>query len=128
MMMASEIFRLLPDLPRFFWCYPMSYISFQSWAIQVINPISKPHCWYFIFWIYNIVEMKMLKLYTGGVQEWHGWFRVWWFGTWGSKAKGRGNPWNSFRNTAWSFQVVGFGCSFLHINNQQVTIFCGSQI
>ncbi|KAK1576559.1 hypothetical protein Q3G72_014946 [Acer saccharum] len=34
MMMASEIFKLLPDLPKFFWRYPMSYISFASWAIQ----------------------------------------------------------------------------------------------
>ncbi|KAK0598028.1 hypothetical protein LWI29_030873 [Acer saccharum] len=33
MMMASEIFN--PDLPKFFWRYPMSYISFASWAIQV---------------------------------------------------------------------------------------------
>ncbi|TXG70340.1 hypothetical protein EZV62_005275 [Acer yangbiense] len=32
MMMASEIFK--PDLPKFFWRYPMSYISFASWAIQ----------------------------------------------------------------------------------------------
>ncbi|KAK3217895.1 hypothetical protein Dsin_011865 [Dipteronia sinensis] len=34
MMMASEIFKLLPDLPKFFWRYPMSYISYASWAIQ----------------------------------------------------------------------------------------------
>ncbi|KAL5743905.1 hypothetical protein ACOSQ2_027021 [Xanthoceras sorbifolium] len=34
MMMASEIFKLLPDLPKFFWRYPMSYVSFASWAIQ----------------------------------------------------------------------------------------------
>ncbi|KAI9162045.1 hypothetical protein LWI28_023245 [Acer negundo] len=32
MMMASEMFK--PDLPKFFWHYPMSYISFASWAIQ----------------------------------------------------------------------------------------------
>ncbi|KAK4838203.1 hypothetical protein QYF36_011860 [Acer negundo] len=32
MMMASEMFK--PDLPKFFWRYPMSYISFASWAIQ----------------------------------------------------------------------------------------------
>ncbi|EXC04080.1 ABC transporter G family member 15 [Morus notabilis] len=34
MMMASEIFRPLSDLPKFFWRYPMSYISFASWALQ----------------------------------------------------------------------------------------------
>ncbi|XP_015898029.2 ABC transporter G family member 15-like [Ziziphus jujuba] len=34
MMMSSEIFRPLPDLPKFFWRYPMSYISFASWALQ----------------------------------------------------------------------------------------------
>ncbi|KAL9336342.1 hypothetical protein Peur_070830 [Populus x canadensis] len=34
MMMASEIFRPVPDLPKFFWRYPVSYISFATWAIQ----------------------------------------------------------------------------------------------
>ncbi|KAF3441193.1 hypothetical protein FNV43_RR15105 [Rhamnella rubrinervis] len=34
MMMSSEIFRRPPDLPKFFWRYPMSYISFASWALQ----------------------------------------------------------------------------------------------
>ncbi|KAI3415185.1 ABC transporter domain-containing protein [Psidium guajava] len=34
MMMASQIFRLLPDLPKFFWRYPMSYISFAKWAVE----------------------------------------------------------------------------------------------
>ncbi|KAF4396204.1 hypothetical protein G4B88_020841 [Cannabis sativa] len=34
MMMASEIFRPICDLPKFFWRYPMSYISFASWALQ----------------------------------------------------------------------------------------------
>ncbi|XP_062117753.1 ABC transporter G family member 15-like [Humulus lupulus] len=34
MMMASEIFRPISDLPKFFWRYPMSYISFASWALQ----------------------------------------------------------------------------------------------
>ncbi|XP_030493228.2 ABC transporter G family member 15 [Cannabis sativa] len=34
MMMASEIFRPMSDIPKFFWRYPMSYISFASWALQ----------------------------------------------------------------------------------------------
>ncbi|KAK3420680.1 hypothetical protein EUGRSUZ_G01539 [Eucalyptus grandis] len=34
MMMASQIFRLLPDLPKFFWQYPKSYISFAKWAVE----------------------------------------------------------------------------------------------
>ncbi|KAK7336536.1 hypothetical protein VNO77_17079 [Canavalia gladiata] len=34
MMMASQIFRPLPDLPKFFWRYPMSYLSFAAWAVQ----------------------------------------------------------------------------------------------
>ncbi|KAL3715812.1 hypothetical protein ACJRO7_007547 [Eucalyptus globulus] len=34
MMMASQIFRLLADLPKFFWRYPMSYISFAKWAVE----------------------------------------------------------------------------------------------
>uniref|UniRef100_A0A803KM91 ABC transporter domain-containing protein n=1 Tax=Chenopodium quinoa TaxID=63459 RepID=A0A803KM91_CHEQI len=34
MMMTSGFFRLLPDLPKVFWRYPISYLSFGSWAIQ----------------------------------------------------------------------------------------------
>ncbi|KAL9233670.1 hypothetical protein vseg_008635 [Gypsophila vaccaria] len=34
MMMTSGFFRLLPDLPKIFWRYPISYLSFGSWAIQ----------------------------------------------------------------------------------------------
>ncbi|XP_020212782.1 ABC transporter G family member 15 [Cajanus cajan] len=34
MMMPSQIFRSLPELPKFFWRYPMSYLSFASWAVQ----------------------------------------------------------------------------------------------
>lgn len=34
MMMASEISRPLHDIPKIFWRYPMSYISFASWAVQ----------------------------------------------------------------------------------------------
>ncbi|XP_047317847.1 ABC transporter G family member 12-like [Impatiens glandulifera] len=34
MMMTSGFFRLLDDLPKVFWRYPISYISFQSWALQ----------------------------------------------------------------------------------------------
>ncbi|XP_045797656.1 ABC transporter G family member 15-like [Trifolium pratense] len=34
MMMPSQIFRPLNDLPKFFWRYPMSYLSFASWAVQ----------------------------------------------------------------------------------------------
>ncbi|XP_019056036.1 PREDICTED: ABC transporter G family member 15-like [Nelumbo nucifera] len=34
MMMTSGFFRLLPDLPRAFWRYPISYISYGSWAFQ----------------------------------------------------------------------------------------------
>lgn len=33
--MASGLYRPLPDLPKFFWRYPMAYISFTSWAVQV---------------------------------------------------------------------------------------------
>ncbi|XVF47355.1 hypothetical protein PTKIN_Ptkin03bG0102500 [Pterospermum kingtungense] len=35
LMMTSGFFRLLPDLPKVFWRYPVSYISFSSWALQV---------------------------------------------------------------------------------------------
>ncbi|KAJ1408943.1 P-loop containing nucleoside triphosphate hydrolase [Sesbania bispinosa] len=34
MMMPSNLFRRLIDLPKFFWRYPMSYISYISWSIQ----------------------------------------------------------------------------------------------
>ncbi|KAI3791928.1 hypothetical protein L2E82_05794 [Cichorium intybus] len=34
MMMTSGFFRQLPDLPKPFWRYPVSYINYGSWAIQ----------------------------------------------------------------------------------------------
>ncbi|KAJ3669243.1 hypothetical protein LUZ60_011193 [Juncus effusus] len=34
MMMVSGFFRLLPDLPKLFWRYPLSYIVYGSWALQ----------------------------------------------------------------------------------------------
>ncbi|WJX83770.1 hypothetical protein P8452_66407 [Trifolium repens] len=34
MLMPSSIFRRLTDLPKFFWRYPMSYISYIAWSVQ----------------------------------------------------------------------------------------------
>ncbi|BBH04522.1 ABC-2 type transporter family protein [Prunus dulcis] len=34
LMMTSGFFRLLPDLPKPFWRYPVSYLSYGSWGIQ----------------------------------------------------------------------------------------------
>ncbi|KAH9679365.1 hypothetical protein WN943_027352 [Citrus x changshan-huyou] len=34
MMMVSPVFRGVSDLPKFFWQYPMSYITFATWAIE----------------------------------------------------------------------------------------------
>ncbi|KAL8156488.1 ABC transporter G family member 15-like isoform X2 [Apium graveolens] len=34
MMMTSGFFRLLPDLPKVIWRYPISYISYGSWSLQ----------------------------------------------------------------------------------------------
>ncbi|KAF3957757.1 hypothetical protein CMV_017263 [Castanea mollissima] len=34
MMMTAGYFRLLPDLPKPFWRYPISYINYGAWAIQ----------------------------------------------------------------------------------------------
>ncbi|BBH07316.1 ABC-2 type transporter family protein [Prunus dulcis] len=34
MMMPSLLFRRLVDLPKIFWRYPMSYLSYAAWAIQ----------------------------------------------------------------------------------------------
>ncbi|XP_039065771.1 ABC transporter G family member 15-like [Hibiscus syriacus] len=34
LMMTSGFFRLLPDLPKIFWRYPISYINYGSWALQ----------------------------------------------------------------------------------------------
>ncbi|XP_058077453.1 ABC transporter G family member 15-like [Magnolia sinica] len=34
MMMTAGFFRLLPDLPKPFWRYPISYISYSSWSLQ----------------------------------------------------------------------------------------------
>ncbi|KAJ1379959.1 P-loop containing nucleoside triphosphate hydrolase [Sesbania bispinosa] len=34
MMMTSGFFRQIPDLPKFFWRYPISYINYGAWALQ----------------------------------------------------------------------------------------------
>lgn len=34
LMMTSGFFRLLPDLPKPFWRYPISFLSYGSWGIQ----------------------------------------------------------------------------------------------
>ena len=42
MMMTAGYFRLLPDLPKIFWRYPVSYINYGAWALQVIfNGVTK---------------------------------------------------------------------------------------
>ena len=41
MMMASGFFRLLSDLPKVVWRYPISYISYGAWATQVISVHTK---------------------------------------------------------------------------------------
>lgn len=55
LMMASETFKIASDLPNFFWRYPMSYISFASWAIQV------QFSWYIrIGWLLTFHFWKLL--------------------------------------------------------------------
>ncbi|PQP94880.1 hypothetical protein Pyn_04449 [Prunus yedoensis var. nudiflora] len=34
MMIPSLLFRRLVDLPKIFWRYPMSYLSYAAWSIQ----------------------------------------------------------------------------------------------
>ncbi|GAB4856021.1 ABC transporter G member 12 [Ancistrocladus abbreviatus] len=34
MMLTSGFYRLLPDLPKPFWRYPISYITYASWSLQ----------------------------------------------------------------------------------------------
>lgn len=34
MMMTAGFFRLIPDLPKIFWRYPVTYINYMSWALQ----------------------------------------------------------------------------------------------
>ncbi|XVF69603.1 hypothetical protein PTKIN_Ptkin11bG0094300 [Pterospermum kingtungense] len=34
MMMTAGYFRLLPDLPKIFWRYPVSYINYGAWGLQ----------------------------------------------------------------------------------------------
>jgi len=33
--MTSGYFRRILDLPKFFWRYPISYINFGAWGLQV---------------------------------------------------------------------------------------------
>lgn len=36
MMMTSGYFRFVPDLPKVFWRYPISYINYGAWGLQVL--------------------------------------------------------------------------------------------
>lgn len=35
MMMTAGYFRKIHDLPKFFWRYPISYINYGAWGLQV---------------------------------------------------------------------------------------------
>lgn len=35
MILSAGFFRLFPDLPMVFWRYPVSYINYGAWALQV---------------------------------------------------------------------------------------------
>lgn len=35
MMMTAGFFRLLPDLPKPIWRYPISFIGYGAWGLQV---------------------------------------------------------------------------------------------
>lgn len=35
MMATAGFFRLIPDLPVIFWKYPVSYMNYMAWALQV---------------------------------------------------------------------------------------------
>lgn len=45
MMMTSGYFRLIPDIPKVFWRYPIAYINYGAWALQVrFIEIAYPYC------------------------------------------------------------------------------------
>lgn len=35
MMASAGFFRLMPDLPKVFWTYPISYVNYMAWGLQV---------------------------------------------------------------------------------------------
>jgi len=35
MMATAGFFRLMPDLPKVFWRYPISYLNYMAWGLQV---------------------------------------------------------------------------------------------
>ena len=42
MMMTAGYFRQIPDLPKFFWRYPISYINYGAWGLQVTSVRALP--------------------------------------------------------------------------------------
>lgn len=36
-MATAGFFRLIPDLPVVFWKYPVSYMNYMAWALQVTH-------------------------------------------------------------------------------------------
>lgn len=56
-MLVSGYFRLPNDIPKPVWRYPMSYLSFHFWALQVINPFLSLHCTCSCYCVSSIIEM-----------------------------------------------------------------------
>jgi hypothetical protein len=44
MMLTSGFFRLLPELPKIFWKYPVSYIVYGSWGLKVQLLMGQLNC------------------------------------------------------------------------------------
>lgn len=107
-MMTSGFFRLLPDLPKIFWRYPISYISFSSWALQVCCNSFHNEASYLT--ITNIARNNDV----GGVQEWFHRPGIRPVTTRGSETNRGWNHYQVLWGDGRSVQVVGFSSSGGH--------------
>ncbi|KAK4838524.1 hypothetical protein QYF36_014457 [Acer negundo] len=96
MMMASEMFK--PDLPKFFWRYPMSYMSFASGAIQGQYKN-------------DMIGIEFDPQNPGD-----------------KKVKGRGSSAENIWDGTGTFEMVGFACSLGLTCISQTNLVCSIEI
>lgn len=132
MMATAGFFRLLPDLPTIFWKYPISYINYMAWALQVRKNLDRT-----IFVRPPLISLARRSHYphtnvwdqfTGGLQERHDRDRVRPPGGRTTETKRRRSSNLVAGHISRPLQMVGFGCGCSHSLSIQSAVFLNSQV
>lgn len=134
MMASAGFFRLLPDLPKVFWRYPVSYVNYMSWALQasLINYFLASSLRFLIFsspckFTCFCICTYFLKIMVGGIQERHVRTGIRCHESRRPKADRRSNHHGGSWVISELLQVVGFRSSDSHSHRLQIGILHGSQ-